>query len=67
MGENMEKTLGGVPVLQYIPILGNLFRYKTKDRTVTETVIFIKATIIDNDEPLTKRDSEFYNKYFPNN
>ena len=67
MGENMEKTSGGVPILQYIPILGNLFKYKSKDRTVTETVIFIKATIIDNDEPLTKRDSEFYNKYFPNN
>lgn len=67
MGENMERTNGGVPVLQHIPIFGNLFKYRNKDRTVTETVIFIKATIIDNEEPLTRRDSEFYDKYFPNN
>lgn len=63
MSEETANVDSGVPFLKNIPILGWLFKYKTKHKNTTETVIFIKATIIDRNNPLDKGDRDFYNKY----
>jgi general secretion pathway protein D len=38
-----------VPVLGSIPLLGNLFKYKSEERQKTNLVIFLKATLISAD------------------
>lgn len=63
MSEETSNIDSGVPFLKNIPVLGWLFKYKTKSKNTTETVIFIKATIIDRSNPLDKGDEDFYNKY----
>ena len=53
MSENISNTNSGVPFLMNIPIIGNLFKMKSNTKELTETVIFIKATIVDKDNPLS--------------
>ncbi|MDA9231413.1 hypothetical protein N9O56_02460 [Rickettsiales bacterium] len=60
-GVNNEET--AVPFLSKIPFLGNLFKYVSKEKETVETVIFIKATIIDSAYGLDRNDRKFYNKY----
>ena len=52
----------GIPILSRIPILGNLFKSTKRSNVVTETVIFIKATIIPSggDGSFTGLDKELY-------
>ncbi len=45
MQEKTEKTYTGVPVLQSLPILGNLFRYRTETKRNSELVIMITPTL----------------------
>lgn len=52
----------GVPFLSQIPILGLLFRKKTSEIQNVETVIFIKATIVD-DQEIGLYDKEFYKSF----
>ena len=47
MEERSDNDQTGVPELSDIPLLGGLFRGQSKDRSVTELVIFIRATILD--------------------
>lgn len=63
MNESTSNTDGGIPFLKDIPVLGWLFKYKSKSRNIVETVIFIKATIIDKNNSLLEQDRDFYNKY----
>ncbi len=42
------QTVRGVPGLMKIPILGNLFKSRTKSKSKTELLIFITPTIIDS-------------------
>lgn len=49
----------GVPVLSSIPILGNLFKTKANNDSLTETVVLIKSTIVD-DTNVVDSDREFY-------
>ncbi len=51
----------GVPWLKNIPLLGYLFKAKNNDSSITETVIFIKATIIDSGTSINDADRNFYN------
>lgn len=41
-----SKNVRGVPILSKIPVLGALFRSKTKQKTKSELLIFIKPTIV---------------------
>ena len=41
-------TENGVPFLRALPLIGNLFSHKTDEVNSVETVILVKATIIDN-------------------
>lgn len=66
MKDNVTHTESGVPVLQHIPILGYLFKKDTISSNLVETVIFIKATIIDNptsSNTLDRKSRNFYNKF----
>ncbi len=45
MQEKNEETLIGVPVLQSVPILGGLFRYRTGTKRNSELVIMITPTL----------------------
>ncbi|MGQ9570607.1 MAG: secretin N-terminal domain-containing protein [Thermodesulfovibrionales bacterium] len=45
MQEKTEKTYTGVPVLQSLPVLGNLFRYRTETKRNSELVIMITPTL----------------------
>ncbi len=43
--EKMEEDHTGVPVLQSLPLMGGLFRYKTGTKTKSELVIMITPTL----------------------
>lgn len=45
MQEKKEESRTGVPGLRSIPLLGNLFRYKTESKRNTELVIMITPTL----------------------
>ena len=45
MQEKKEETYIGFPVLQSIPLLGGLFRYKTEKKRNSELVIMITPTL----------------------
>ena len=45
MQEKTEENYTGVPVLQSVPLLGGLFRYKTKTKRNSELVIMITPTL----------------------
>ncbi len=49
MEERSANDKDGVPEIEDVPLLGGLFKGKSNDRTVTELVIFLRATIIEND------------------
>ena len=54
----------GVPVLSETPIFGGLFRSQSDKIKKTELVIFLKATIIkDEDTSVTNTDRELYRTY----
>jgi general secretion pathway protein D len=57
---------GGIPFLRRIPILGWLFKSLEKSSEVSETVIFIKATIINSGTRADKIDRELQEKYDTN-
>lgn len=66
MQENVQNSETGLPGLGDIPLLGNLFKAKVDDREVTELVIFLQATIIEDAEPIvavTPADKQLYSTY----
>jgi len=56
----------GIPLLGRIPVLGWLFKSMSRSSGVTETVIFIKATIINSGTPANKVDRDIQNNFDPN-
>jgi len=56
----------GIPFLSRIPYLGYLFKYSTKSTNVVETVIFIKATIINSGSIVEKEDRNIQQKFDTN-
>ena len=50
MEERSSNERDGVPEIEDVPFLGEFFKGKSNDRTVTELVIFLRATIIENDD-----------------
>jgi len=43
------ESIAGVPILKDIPLLGAIFRYKTKTISNRDLVIFVTPTIVEND------------------
>ncbi|MSP33880.1 MAG: hypothetical protein EXR06_03130 [Rickettsiales bacterium] len=66
MSENIANTDSGIPFLQRIPILGYLFKSSAKDSEIIETVIFIKATIVNSGSPINKIDRELQETFDSN-
>jgi general secretion pathway protein D len=52
--ENERRAIEKVPLLGDIPFLGNLFRSRSRDRTKTNLMVFIRPTIIRNAEDAAK-------------
>ena len=50
MEESADNKTAGVPEAEDVPLLGNLFSAKDNNRKITELVIFLKATMIDNSD-----------------
>lgn len=48
LDDNERRTIEKIPLLGDIPVLGNLFKSKAKERTKTNLMIFIRPTIIRN-------------------
>jgi general secretion pathway protein D len=65
MKENTSNTDSGIPLLSRIPVLGWFFKSVSKDSTVTETVIFIKATIVHSSSVSNKFDRQFQQRFDP--
>lgn len=57
-----DETTSGIPILSSIPILGNLFKFTTKNDSKTELVILLTATVISNTEQAASATEEFKNK-----
>jgi MSHA type pilus biogenesis protein MshL len=71
MEERTKNESDGIPNAEDIPLLGSLFKAKSNDRALTELVIFIRATIIENEEAVptyepstvTPADKRAYQKF----
>lgn len=66
MKESTENVDSGVPFLQRIPILGNLFKSTSKNSEIVETVIFIKATIVKSSSRVHEVDRELQEDFDSN-
>jgi general secretion pathway protein D len=44
--DQADETQSKVPILGDIPLIGRLFRYDTRDHTKTQTMVFLRPTII---------------------
>ena len=66
MKEGTVNTDKGIPYLQRIPVLGNLFKSTNKESEIVETVIFIKATIVNSGSQVNKIDRELQEKFDTN-
>ena len=58
--ENERRAIEKVPLLGDIPFLGNLFRSRSRDRTKTNLMVFIRPTIIRNAEGAAKLTGDRY-------
>ncbi len=65
MKDQSSSTDSGVPLLGRIPVLGWLFKSMSRESGVTETVIFIKATIINSGTPTSKVDRDIQENFDP--
>lgn len=66
MKDTTTNTDSGIPFLQRIPILGWVFKSVSKDTTIIETVIFIKATIVSSGATVNKLDRDMQEKFDTN-
>ena len=58
--ENERRAIEKVPLLGDIPLLGNLFRSKSRNRTKTNLMVFIRPTIIRSAEDAQRVAGERY-------
>lgn len=63
MSESATNSDSGIPFLSRIPILGWFFKSASRDTEITETVIFIKATILRSNAVAGKYDKELQRKF----
>ncbi len=63
MKEGQSDSNTGIPYLQDIPIIGWLFKSNQKSSNVTETVIFIKATIVSSGDEANSVDKDLQDMF----
>ncbi len=66
MKETGANSDSGIPLVSRIPVLGWLFKSVSKQSDIVETVIFIKATIVNSGSPAHKVDRDIQEKFDPN-
>jgi Type II secretory pathway, component PulD len=54
VSNNTIKNISGIPILQDIPVLGNLFKYQNRENKKSTLFIFITPYIIKSPEQLAK-------------
>ena len=52
----------GIPIVRAVPILGNLFNNKQSSLSSTETIILVKATIVDNGKKVSEYEKGIFDK-----
>ncbi|MFA7429669.1 MAG: type II and III secretion system protein [Rhodospirillaceae bacterium] len=65
MQERSENEDEKVPGLGDVPLVGNAFKKQMRDSTVTELVIFLRATIVRGRDSVHQADVDLYNTYTP--
>ncbi len=60
MQDEANQSEGRVPILGRLPLVGRFFRSSTKNNTVSNMAVFIRASIIREDEELTGATAEKY-------
>ena len=63
MKEDGANQDSGLPFLNRIPIIGALFKVINRKSDIVETVIFIKATVVNSATGASKEDREFQDKF----
>jgi type II secretory pathway component GspD/PulD (secretin) len=63
MKEDVTKNETRIPVLSDLPILGNLFKYSSNTSDIIETVIFVKATIIEVGKGTNPQDKKIHDTF----
>ena len=63
MKEDVTKNENSIPILSEIPILGNLFKYSSSSSDIIETVIFVKATIIEVGKGTNPQDKKIHDTF----
>lgn len=66
MKETAANKDNGVPFISRIPIFGWLFKSTSRSSQITETVIFVKATIVNSGKAPSRHDREFQEKFDTN-
>ena len=60
LDDNERRTIEKIPLLGDIPLVGNLFKSKAKERTKTNLMIFIRPTILRSAEDSRKLTEQRY-------
>ena len=60
LSQEERRTIEKIPVLGDIPVVGNLFKSRAKERTKTNLMIFIRPTILRNAEDSRKLTEQRY-------
>ena len=58
--DNVNDVVSKVPVLGDLPLLGGLFQYKTRSRTKTNLMVFLRPTVLRDGAQLNSLTSERY-------
>jgi len=58
--DNMSDTVAKVPVLGDLPLLGGLFQYKTRSRTKSNLLVFLRPTVLRDGRQVDSLTSERY-------
>ncbi|MFK5855708.1 MAG: type II secretion system protein GspD, partial [Bacteroidota bacterium] len=60
---NNGRSSAGVPILNKIPLIGNLFGSKSKSSDRTELIVLLTPTVIDNPEQAKQLTKEYANQF----
>jgi general secretion pathway protein D len=58
--DNTEETEEKVPVLGNLPLIGNLFKYRTRNRVKTNLMVFLRPTVVRNNEQSIRLSTDRY-------
>lgn len=63
MQEAVNKNDSGMPGAMDVPVVGNLFKANSDQTSMTELVVFLKATVVHGAPPIDDADKDVYRRY----